>query len=423
MYTNGGLVCEGVPVATISEKFGTPVYVYSQRAFIEHYNQLASEFRELNPKLCFSIKSCHNLHILRLLRDQGACFDAVSGGEVRRAVEVGTDPQDIVFAGVGKTEAELKYAVDIGVGCFNVETTTELEILENLGNQANRPVQAALRVNPDVDAGTHPYTTTGKSENKFGIEISQAKDLFLRYSQSKGLNLSGIHLHIGSPVNSTEPYVEMITKALELIADLKKADVNIELINIGGGYGANYEGDEAPSAEQYAAAIVPLLKNSGLKVNMEPGRSISANAGILVAKTTCVKKSRTKNFVITDGAMTDLFRPALYGAYHFVWPVNPGADFEPPHRSRDLKLDGTQLVDIVGPVCESSDFLGKDRWLPPVQKGDLIAVFSAGAYGATMTSQYNSRCRPPEVLVNGGKFRLIRRRETFDDLVAAEREV
>ena len=422
-YLDGRLACEGVSLAHVAQEYGTPAFVYSGRAFAEHYQAIARAFAALNPKICFSIKSCHNLHVLRLLREQGAAFDAVSGGEVRRAMEAGARPEDIVFAGAGKTETEIHDAIDVGVGWFNAESETELEIIAHSAERAGKVSRAAVRVNPDVDPHTHPYTTTGKSENKFGIEVDRARALFARYRRHRWLKLCGVHLHIGSPVNTVEPYVEAVTKALALIDQLRADGVEIESINLGGGYGASYEGDEAPPAADYARALVPLLEGRGLAVHLEPGRSISANAAVLLAGVICVKQSRTRRFVIVDAAMTDLLRPALYGAYHFIWPVEPADGLVPPHQGRDLKLPGTILVDVVGPVCESSDFLGKDRHLPLLKRGDLLATFSAGAYGAVMSSQYNSRPRAAEVLVEGGSARLIRRRETYDDLVAAEREV
>ena len=422
-FRQGILHCEDAPVPTLADRFGTPVYLYSRRAFLEHYDRLAGAFAALTPKLCYSIKSCHNLNVLRMLRERGAAFDAVSGGEIRRAVEAGADPANIVFAGVGKTDAEIAFAVQLGVGCFNVESAAELEALADQAERAQRPVRAALRVNPDVDALTHPYTTTGKHENKFGIEIDDARALFLRYRGHPRVSLCGIHLHIGSPVNTVEPYVEAITKGLALIDTLRADGVSVDLLNLGGGWGACYQRDDAPPPEVYARAIVPLLAGRGLHVHLEPGRSISANAGLLVTRVTYVKQGREKRFVIVDAAMTDLLRPALYSAVHFVWPVAPGPDFVPPHHGADQRLPGTQPVDVVGPVCESSDFLGKDRWLPPVARGDLLAVFSAGAYGAVMSSQYNSRPRAPEILVHGATARVIRRRETYDDLLAPERNL
>jgi len=282
-------------------------------------------------------------------------------------------------------------------------------------------VRVALRVNPDVDPQTHIYTTTGKRETKFGVDLERARRVFESFHQREGLDLSAIHLHIGSPVNTVEPYVEAITKTLALIEVLRADGMNLEAINVGGGFGAHYDGSEAPPASAYAERIVPLLSDRGLKVLLEPGRSIAANAGVVLTRVLYTKSSGDRRFVIVDASITELIRPALYGSFHFAWPVEPRNACLPPSRSKDLKLDGTTLCDIVGPVCESGDFLAKDRWLPPVERGDLLCIFSTGAYGVVMSSQYNSRCRAAEVLVEGSDARLIRRRETFDDLVAAER--
>lgn len=421
-YRDGALYCEEVAIEKVAEAFGTPTYLYSRRTLLDNYDRLAAAFAELEPEICFSIKSCHNLHVLRLLRERGAAFDAVSGGEVRRAIEAGADPARIVFAGVGKTQAEIREAIAAEVGCFNVESAAEFEVLSDCAAEAGRPVRASLRINPDVDPNTHAYVTTGKRENKFGVDLETARAVFTRARSDAQVRLSGIHLHIGSMVNSVEPYVAAISKALAFIDELRRGGHAIDLLNIGGGYGAPYQGSESPAPADYAARIVPLLRGLGLKVHLEPGRSISASAGILLTRVLYVKPSPERRFVIVDAAMTDLLRPALYGAYHFVWPAHPGSDWVPPHHGADLKLSGTQCVDVVGPVCESADFLAKDRWLPPVQAGDLLAVFTAGAYGAVMSSQYNSRARAAEVLVEGAAMRLIRRRETYDDLVAAERD-
>ena len=422
-YRDGALHCEDGTLVAVADRFGTPTYVYSRRALIGHYDRFARAFAELRPRLCFAVKSCHNIHVLRLLREHGAAFDVVSGGEVRRAAEAGANPADIVFAGVGKTDEEMTAAIALGVGCFNVESVTELERLAAHAERARKTVHAALRINPDVDALTHPYTTTGKRENKFGIDIERARRLFRQFAGNPWLRVSGVHVHIGSPVNTVEPYVRATAKALTLIEDLRADGVEIDMFNLGGGYGACYEQADAPPPEDYARAVVPLLKGRGLQVHLEPGRSIAANSGLLLTRTLYVKQGCERRFVIVDAAMTDLLRPALYGAYHFVWPVEPGSAFVPPHRGSDLKLPGTVEVDVVGPVCESGDFLAKDRWLPPMQRGDLLAVFSAGAYGAVMSSQYNSRPRAAEVLVDGDSARLIRRRETYDDLIAAERDL
>lgn len=422
LYQGGELFCEEVAVSRIAEAFDTPTYIYSQRTLLANYDAVATAFAELDPEICFSIKSCHNLHVLRLLRERGAAFDAVSGGEVRRAIEAGADSARIVFAGVGKTESEMRDAITAGVGCFNVESAGELELLRACARSAGRRIRATLRINPDVDAQTHIYITTGKHENKFGVDLQAAQDIFARSLGDNEVLLCGIHLHIGSMVNTVEPYVEAITRALSFIAALRDSGHTIDTLNIGGGYGAAYQDNDAPAPRDYAARIVPLLTGRGLRVHLEPGRSISASAGILLARVLYTKDAVERRFVIVDAAMTDLLRPALYGAYHFVWPAAPGTPFVPPHRGEALRMAGTVRVDVVGPVCESADFLAKDRWLPPVKHGDLLAVFTAGAYGAVMSSQYNSRPRAAEVLVDGAAVRLIRRRETYDDLVAAERE-
>ncbi len=422
-YTKGVLSCDGHDIADIADQFGTPTYVYSARAFREHYRALHDAFAALKPRLCYSIKSCHNVHILQTLHECGSSFDAVSIGEVRRALEAGANASDIVFAGVGKTPAEIKAAVDLGVGTFNAESAMELDVIASVANETRKKVRAALRINPDVDAKTHRHTTTGKDENKFGIEIGSSRALFQKHKDDPFLSLVGIHLHIGSPVNTVGPYVEMVTKALELISQLESEGVTIDSINIGGGYGAEYGHQPSATASEYAAAIVPLLQDRGLKVSLEPGRSISANAGILLTRVVYLKQSRTKQFVIVDGSMTDLIRPALYDAYHFIWPVKPSDGAAPTNRTPESRIAGATPVDIVGPVCESSDYLGCNRFIPPVQTGDLLAVYSAGAYGAVMSSQYNSRNRAAEVLVDDNGPRLIRRRETFDDLMACEREV
>ncbi len=420
-YRSGVLHCESVNLVDLAKRHGTPLYVYSRQTILDHYTRLAKAFAPVDPWLCFSIKSCGNLNILKLLQAQGCAFDVVSGGEVMRALEAGAAPGRIVFAGVGKSDEEINHALDVGVGYFNVESEAEMENIAALAAAAGKTASAALRVNPDVDPKTHVYTTTGKRETKFGVDVERARNVFKTYAGRRGLNLDAIHLHIGSPVNDVNAYVESITKGLKLIEDLRGDGYTIRSLNIGGGYGANYETDQAPPAMQYADAIVPLLRGRDLKILLEPGRSIMGNAGVLLCKTLYTKASGDKQFVIVDGSMTELIRPCLYGAFHFVWPVAPAGGAVPPQRSATLKLDGTRLVDVVGPVCESSDFLAKERYLPPMNRGDLLCVFTAGAYGMVMASQYNSRPRPAEVLVEGATARVIRRRETYDDLVEAER--
>jgi len=420
-YKHGSLHCESVDVRVIARKFGTPLYVYSQQTIESHYNRIESAFSPLDPGICFSVKSCSNLSILAVLKQAGACFDVVSGGELARVLEIGVEPSRVVFAGVGKTDREINAALDAGIGWFNVESEQELDTLATLAARRNTVAQVALRVNPDVDPQTHRHTTTGKSETKFGVDLQRAAKVFEAFAKTPAINLAGVHVHIGSPVNRIEPFVESIKRTLDLTVQLRKSGHKITAINIGGGYGAHYSGEEAPTAADYAAHIVPLLQDAKLSVMLEPGRSIMANAGVLIAETIFIKSSGDKKFVIVDAAMTDLIRPALYDAFHFAWPVAPENGMTPPRRSKDLQLEGTELVDVVGPVCETGDFLARDRWLPSMSRGDLIAIFSAGAYGFSMSSQYNSRPRAAEVLVHGDECKLIRRRETYEDLVALER--
>lgn len=420
VYRDGELYCENVPVRAIAEAAGTPTYVYSAATLKEHYQRTAAAFAELDPLICFSIKSCQNIHIARLLIEQGSGIDVVSGGELHRALKAGADPARIVFAGVGKTDKEISEALDARIGWFNIESEAELENLIAITAGRNMTARAALRVNPDVDPKTHRHTTTGKKETKFGVDIERARKVFATYGRNGSVNLCGIHLHIGSPVNSVEPYVEAVTKTLAMIDELRKDGFAIDTLDIGGGFAAHYQGQEALSAEAYAKQLVPLLRGRGLRIIIEPGRSIAANAGILLVRTLYVKHSGEKRFVIVDGSMTELIRPTLYDAYHHIWPVQPGEGFVPDARNKDAVFAGTSEVDIVGPVCESGDFLAKGRQLPRIERGDLLAVFTAGAYGFVMASHYNSRPNAAEVLVEGSYFHTIRRRESYDDLIAAE---
>lgn len=420
-YRDGELFCEDVAVSVLVAEHGTPLYIYSTGTLCGHFQRLTAAFSPLDPTICFSVKSCQNIAILKRLHAWGSAFDVVSGGELRRAMETGVDPRRIVFAGVGKTDVEIREALAAGIGWFNVESEEELENVASIAASVGTTARVALRINPDVDPNTHLYTTTGTKETKFGVDLGRARRLFREFSGRPGLNLSGIHVHIGSPVCTIEPYVRAISRCLELIDQLQADGVSIDAINIGGGFGAHYDGSEAPPASAYAEQIVPLLRDRKLDVLMEPGRCIAANAGVLIAKTLYTKSSGKRRFVIVDAAITDLVRPALYGSFHFAWPVKPPRDMIPTRRSNDLSMPGLVPVDIVGPVCESGDFLAKDRMLPPLVRGDLICIFSTGAYGIVMSSQYNSRPRAAEVLVDGSTSRIIRRRETYDDLVAAER--
>lgn len=418
-YHAGALRCEEVAAAALAERFGTPMYAYSTATLQTHYTRIHDAFAELNPLLCYSVKCCANLNICRLLAGWGSGFDVVSGGELYRALKAGGDPAKIVFAGVGKTDEEIDAGLRAGIGLFNVESESELEQLAARAARAGVIARGALRVNPDVDAKTHTYTTTGKKETKFGVDHERAVAAFALARGRESLRLCGIHLHIGSPVNDVEAYRAAIQRGIDLTEQLRRDGHAIDTIDIGGGFGAYYAGGEAPAAGEYAAVIVPQLRGRGLRVILEPGRSIAANAGILLTRVVHVKQSGTKRFIIVDASMNELIRPALYGAYHFIWPVAAGA-YAPATRAMEQPFDNLVKCDVVGPVCESGDFLAKDRLLPPVQRGDLLAVFTAGAYAMTMASNYNSRPRAAEVLVNGENARLIRRRETYDDLIAPE---
>ncbi len=420
-YRDGSLFCEETSVGDIVADVGTPAYVYSSATLLHHYRAMAEAFAPLNPLICFSIKSLANVHILRLLAEAGSGFDVVSGGELARAKAAGAEGSKIAFAGVGKTDREISEAIEAGIGLFNVESEPEFENLSRLAGLAGRGVRAALRINPDVyDRKTHAYTATGKKESKFGVDIDRAVEFFRTFGRDQHVRLDGLHLHIGSPIYSAEPHVRAIRRTLELIEQLRAEGFEINLLDIGGGFAADYSAGQSPLAADYAREIVPLLEDSGLEIVLEPGRQISCNAGILLTTVQYVKQGPEKGFVIVDAAMTDLLRPALYGAEHLIYPCRLGPGASPPQRRPDYAAPSGSVVDVVGGVCENSDFLAKDRVLPPVKRGDLLAVFSAGAYGFVMSSQYNARPRAAEVLVEGDQWRVIRRRETYDDLYAAE---
>jgi len=420
-YRNGKLFAENADVQKIAAEVDTPVYIYSKATFLDHLQKIQKAYGELDTTICYSVKACGNINILKFMAEAGSGFDIVSGGELYRVLQAGGIPSKIVFAGVGKTDTEIIEALNAAIGYFNVESEAELENLIKLAKQEDKQPKVALRVNPDVDPKTHAYITTGKKETKFGIDIERAQRVFADYSRRTSVNLCAIHIHLGSAGHTVEPYVEAIEKILSLIELLRRDGFTIEAVNIGGGYGADYITGTAPTAADYAAAIVPSLKGKKLKLILEPGASIAANAAILVTQVLYLKTSGRKKFVIVDAGMNDLIRPPLYDAFHFIWPVNVLEKFVPRQRDRDLQLAGTEVVDIVGPICESADFFAKDRGLPPVKRGDLLSIFTAGAYGFSMSSNYNARGRAPEVLVDGSEFKVIRKRETYEDLIALEK--
>ncbi|MGD9110284.1 MAG: diaminopimelate decarboxylase [Phycisphaerales bacterium] len=419
-YEDGRLFAEGVDIEQIAEKVGTPVYIYSKATFLNHLQKIQKAYSEVETTVCYSVKACGNIHILRFLAEAGSGFDIVSGGELYRATKAGAEPARIVFAGVGKTDTEIVEALDAGIGYFNIESEAELENLIRLARRKNTKTKAALRVNPDIEYRTHKFISTGKKETKFGVDIERAQKVFTEYGHNEWVSLCAIHIHLGSGGKTIDPYVGAVKKILPLIDKLRSQGHNIEALDLGGGYGADYESDTVPSADEYAAGIVPLIREKNLRLILEPGKSISANAGVLLTRVLYLKQGGSKRFVIVDAAMNDLIRPCLYDAFHFIWLAQVERKFVPGERAKELKIAGTERVDIVGPICESADFLAKDRSIPPVKQGDLLAVFTAGAYGYTMSSNYNARCRCAEVLVDGVNFEVIRRRETYEDLTALE---
>jgi diaminopimelate decarboxylase len=420
-YKKGKLFAEDVDVHTIADSVGTPVYIYSKATFLNHLQKVQKAYSQIDTTICYSVKACANINILRFLADAGGGFDIVSGGELYRAQAAGADTSKIVYAGVGKTDKEIIEALNAQIGYFNIESEAELENLIKIAKENGKNPKAALRVNPDVDPKTHTYTATGKKETKFGVDIERAHKVFTTYAANGHVNISALHVHIGSAGKTVAPYVDAIRKTLELIERLRTDGFTIEAIDIGGGYGADYESNTAPSAADYASQIVPLIKGQNLKLILEPGASIAANAAILLTKVIYTKTGGAKKFLIVDAGMNDLIRPPLYDAFHFIWPAAVEDEFIPPGKQKGLIMNGTEIVDVVGPICEAADFFAKDRPLPLVKRDDLLSIFTAGAYGYTMASNYNARPLPAEVLVDGGQFSVIRKRQAYEDLIALEK--
>jgi diaminopimelate decarboxylase len=420
-YKHGKLFAEQVPVEKIAEQVGTPAYIYSKATFLEHLRKIQHAYSAIDATVCYSIKACSNINILKFMAKAGAGFDIVSGGELYRALQAGGDPGKIVYAGVGKTDNEIIEALDAPIAYFNVESEAELENIIRISKQKGKTPKVALRVNPDVDPKTHVHTTTGVKETKFGVDIERAQNVFEQFGKNTAIKLCAIDIHLGSAGHTVEPYVEAITKILALVDILRKKNFTIETLDIGGGYGADYVTSQSPSAEDYAKAIVPMVKGKNLKLILEPGASVAANAAILLTKVLYCKTSGRKKFAIVDAGMNDLIRPPLYNAFHFIWPAAVDERFSNIKRTMELDIKGLEFVDVVGPICEGADFFAKDRALPPVKRGDLLSIFTAGAYGFTMASNYNTRGRAPEVLVDGEKFEIIRKRESYEDLIALEK--
>ncbi|HEX7986895.1 MAG TPA: diaminopimelate decarboxylase [Duganella sp.] len=429
-YVNGELHIEGVPASAIAEVHGSPVYVYSAQTFKDHCAVVRGAFYGLEPLICFSVKSCSNLAVLKLLVEQGCGLDVVSGGELYRALQAGAAPEKIVFAGVGKSREELAYAIDAGVFLFNAESEGELARIDEVARAAGKRVKAAVRVNPDVaDADTHEKTSTGGRQTKFGVPLLRAEALFER-NLYRHVDVVGIHVHLGSPIAATATYLAAIDKVEQLADRIEASGGKIEFINIGGGFPAHYRANEARescSLGEMGAAICDRLqglKRRGKHFIIEPGRSISANAGILLTSVEYIKQGWERKIAIVDAGMNVLLRPTLYGASHAIWPASFGA-FDghwsalPGLGGRDDD-EGFDAIDIVGPICETGDYFALGRAMPALDGGDLLAIFSCGAYGMSMASQYNSRGRPAEVMVDKDRQRLIRHRESYADLVAHE---
>jgi len=406
-YEDNELYCEEVLVADIANEVGTPFYLYSHRTIVEHYRKLENAFESIDHLICFSMKSNANLAVCRTLVNEGSGADIVSGGELYKAIKAGFNPQNIVFAGVGKTDAEIEYALNSDILMFNVESMSEANAIDRVAGRLGKKAKIAFRVNPDVDAGTHKHITTGKKENKFGIAIDKALDYFTEAVKMPNLDVVGVQAHIGSQIVSTTPYVESINRLAKLINDLDNVGINIQTLNIGGGLGIIYNEENPSTAQQFAEAVLPLVKPTGRRLILEPGRFIVGNAGILVTKVVYIKPTETKTFVIVDAGMNDLIRPALYESYHSIGPV---------------KIETTEkmVVDVVGPICESSDCFAKERSITVVKEGDLLSIFSAGAYGFVMSSNYNARPKVAEVMVIDDKCFVARKRETYEDLVNGE---
>lgn len=405
-YRNGRLHVEDVSIESVAQKFGTPCYIYSRAALVSAFSAFSDAFASRGHLVCYAVKANSNLAILNLFARMGSGFDIVSGGELERVLRAGGDPSRIVFSGVGKRNDEIRAALDAGILCFNVESEAELERIETVAKASGKKASISFRVNPNVDAKTHPYISTGLRQNKFGIPHDDAMRLYLRANSLPHLNIVGIDCHIGSQLTETAPFVEALEKILLLVDALESEGIVLSHIDVGGGLGIRYRDETPPEIDAYAAALLEKLADRPQKILFEPGRFLVGNAGLLLTRIEYLKHGEEKNFAIVDCAMNDLMRPALYDAYHDIVPVT--------------QMDGTSLnYEIVGPVCETGDFLGHERELN-AHPGDLLAILSAGAYGMSMSSNYNSRPRAAEILVDGSRVHLIRTRETLEQLMGIE---
>jgi len=405
-HRNGVLCAEDLPLTEIAEQFGTPCYVYSRAALEENFLAWENALKDVPHLVCFAVKANSNIAVLNLLARLGAGFDIVSVGELERVLLAGGDPGKVVFSGVGKLRHEIERALEAGIHCFNVESETELELIQQIASEKELRANISLRVNPDVDANTHPYISTGLKENKFGVPIESAPGIYARAAKMSHINIVGVDCHIGSQLTSTAPFLDALDRVLNLVTELEQQGITIEHLDLGGGLGVTYTDEVPPTPAEYIDEVLQKLNGRQVTLMFEPGRSIAANAGVFVSQVQLIKDTGEKCFAVIDGAMNDLIRPALYQAYQVIEPVVP--------------RDGQRRqYDIVGPVCETGDFIGKDRELT-LEPGDLVAARSSGAYGFVMSSNYNTRGRPPEIMVDGKQAYLIREREQFTDLVRGE---
>ncbi len=408
-YRGDDLYCEEVPVSRIASAVGTPAYIYSHATLTRHFRVFDQAFAAVPHLVCFAMKANANLAVLKLFSDLGSGVDVVSGGELFRGLKAGGPPQRIVYAGVGKSRDEMAYALKSDILMFNVESGQELRLIHEVASGMGAKARVALRVNPDVDPKTHPYIATGLRKSKFGIDIGQALEEYEAAKAFPSLEVVGIHQHIGSQIIEVGPFVDSLEKTAALVRRLRERGTGIRYLDVGGGLGITYKDEEPPLPGEFAQALIEVIRDLDVTVLLEPGRVLVGNAGILVTRVLYTKQSPAKNFLVVDAGMNDLARPSLYGSYHAIQPV------------RQTPARPEVIVDVVGPICESGDFLTRDRGISCWEPGELLAVMSAGAYGHTMSSNYNARPRTPEVMVRGDRFYVVRDRETFDDLVRGER--
>ncbi len=412
IYKDNELYCESVAISDIAREVGTPFYLYSSATLTHHFNTFDKSFGELPHLTCFAVKSCSNLAVLRLFSTLGAGADIVSGGELYRSLKAGIGPRRIIYSGVGKTEEELRYGLVSDILMFNVESEQELERLQQVALEQDLVAPVSFRINPDVDPKTHAYISTGLAKNKFGIPIEQAEKIYLRARNMSHIKILGVSCHIGSQLTEISPFTETLQKVKLFINKLEAHGISIDYLDLGGGLGVRYLDEKPPHPQEYARALKDEMEGLECTLILEPGRVIVSNAGILISRVLYTKQTGTKNFIIVDAAMNDLARPSLYDAHHDILPVKKKAG-QPDEES-------LQIVDVVGPICESGDFLARDRELPAFDQGDLMAVMSSGAYGFTMSSNYNSRPRAAEVLVKDDQFYIIRERENYETLIRDE---